>query len=620
MKQIEMCKGYVNLVEDSKELMEYFHSMEDNSLLTFDWETTGLEYDAIPLCLSLHQRGSSPCVVLLDYFFDDGVSMQELAGILNEEFPRFNLMAHNAKYDYMIAVVNGVSPDSMRIRYDTLVMVHLYDPDLPKKLEIRIKDDFGFAKRTFEDICGKKWDRINWSVEAESLRDLLVMYTGEDVYWETQLYYKYRKMLDEDAWRIHDRIEIPLIKIVAEAKIRGVLIDVPLLEDLLVRCDDAWGKVQSEIYEECGCVFNLNSNKQKAEVFFDRMKLPILSKTKKGAPQTNAATYSEWADMGLHIGELLNYYSELQKLKTGYLIPIPQLVDENNILRGDLNSCGTATGRFSSSSPNLQNMPNNVDFPVRAAFIPRPGYVFLNYDYSQLELRVMAHMSKDATFIDIFTHGRDPHGEVAKALGVSRRQAKTANFGVLYGLGDENFAKKFDVSVAEAHVIVENYHTTYSGFAKWKTSTENFAKKNGYVKNLFGRKRVLHSASKSRWDKDFRFGEFSKDMRRSVNSIIQGTGADIVKLATIAMCRKFRELNLDAHFLLQVHDEIVIEVRKDQMIEARDIMVDCMEHTTELCVPLDVDGKIITRWNEMHDDDLPSLEKRFDYSLYSTVL
>ena len=614
-----MCKGFVNLVESADELVDYFNSFEDNSLLTFDWETTGLEYDAIPLCLSLHHRGSSPCVVLVDYFFEDGIPMRELADILNKQFPRFKLMAHNSKYDYMIGVVNGVNPDAMNIRYDTLIMVHLVDPDLPKKLETRIKDDFSFSKKTFEEICGKKWQNINWSVNAEELKDLLVMYTGEDVYWETQLFYKYRKLLDEDAWRIHDRIEIPLVKIVADAKIRGVLIDVPLLKDLLVKCDNEWAKVQNEIYDECGCVFNLNSTKQKAEIFFNRMKLPVLSKTKKGAPQTNAATFEEWAEMGFHIGELLNKYSELQKLKTGYLIPIPNLVDENDVLRGDLNSCGTATGRFSSSNPNLQNMPNNVDFPVRAAFIPRPGYVFLNYDYSQLELRVMAHMSKDATFIDIFTHGRDPHGEVAKALGVTRRQAKTANFGVLYGLGDENFAKKFGVSTEAAHNIVENYHTTYAGFAKWKVATENFAKKNGYVKNLFGRKRVLHSASKSRYDKDFRFGDFSKDMRRSVNSIIQGTGADIVKLATIAMCKKFVELGLDAHFLLQVHDEIVIEVRKDQMIEARDIMVDCMEHTTELCVPLDVDGKIITRWNEMHDDDLPSLEKRFDYSLYSSL-
>lgn len=620
MKQIKMCRGYVNLIQTLDEIKKYLGSLEDNSLLTFDWETIGLEYDAVPLCLSMHQRGSEPHVVLVDYFFDGGISMGDIADVCNEEFKRLRLVAHNSKYDYMISVMNGIKSENMNIAYDTLVMVHLVDPDLPKKLETRVKDDFGYSKKTFEEICGKKWAKINWSTEADSLMEMLVMYTGEDTYWETQLFHKYKKLLDEDAWRIHNRIEIPLVKIVADAKIRGVLIDVPLLEDLLVKCDAKWAEVQQAIYTECGCVFNLNSTKQKAEVFFDKMKLPILSKTRKGAPQTNAATYEEWADMGFHIGKLLNEYSELQKLKTGYLIPIPQLVDEHNVLRGDLNSCGTATGRFSSSNPNLQNMPNNVEFPVRAAFIPRPGYVFLNYDYSQLELRVMAHMSKDATFIDIFTHGRDPHGEVAKALGVTRRQAKVANFGVLYGLGDENFAKKFGVPTEEAHAIIENYHITYAGFAKWKTQTENFAKKNGYVKNLFGRKRVLHMAGKSRWDKDFRFGEFSKDMRRSVNTIIQGTGADIVKLATIAMCRKFVEKGLDAHFLLQVHDEVVIEVRKDQMIEARDIMVDCMEHTTELCVPLDVDGKIITRWNEMHDDDLPSLEKRFDYSLYSNVL
>lgn len=619
MQKIEVYKGHVELVESADELERWFGQLEDNSILTFDWETTGLNYDAIPLGLSLHQRGVSPCFAPVDYFFDNGIPMGTLARICNRHFRRLRLIAHNAKYDYMISIMNGISRDSITLEADTLVMVHLYNPNLMKQLEKRVKEDFGYSKKTFDEICGKKWPKIDWAKEGNELLPLLAGYAGEDTYWETQVYHKYKGMLDEDAWKIMRKIELPLIPILADAKIRGVLIDVPLLQELHEKCESQLIKVRESIFDEAGCVFNLNSPKQKQQVFFERLRLPIIGTTRTGAPSTDSKAAVEWANMGYEIGKLLVKYSELQKLESGYLKPIPILVDDENVLRGDLNSCGTKTGRFSSSDPNLQNMPNNHDFPVRDAFIPRPGYLFVNYDYSQLELRVMAHMSKDPVFIDIFTHGRDPHGEVAKMLGITRKNAKVANFGVLYGLSEESFAAKFDVSTEQAHQIVEDYHKTYYGFAKWKVATENFAKKHGYVKNLFGRTRQLPMANKTRYDKDFRFGEFSKDMRRAVNTIIQGTGADIMKLATIATVNEIKRRGLDAHFLLQVHDENLIEARIDQAKEVEQIMIDCMENTTKLCIPLEADGKIIAKWGEMKDS-APSYFDRFDYSLYSYLL
>ena len=620
MQKIEVYKGHVELVENVDELEKWLDQLEDNSILTFDWETTGLNYDAIPLGLSLHQRGVSPCFAPVDYFFDKGIPMSTLARICNRHLKRLRLIAHNAKYDYMISVMNGISRDVIKLEADTLVMIHLYNPNLIKQLEKRVKEDFGYSKKTFEEICGKKWTKIDWSKEGNELLPLLAGYAGEDTYWETQVYHKYKGMLDEDAWKIMRKIELPLIPILADAKIRGVLIDVPLLQELHEKCEKQLLQVRESIYDEAGCVFNLNSPKQKQQIFFERLKLPIIGKTRTGAPSTDSKAAVEWANMGYEIGKLLVKYSELQKLESGYLKPIPILVDDENVLRGDLNSCGTKTGRFSSSDPNLQNMPNNHDFPVRDAFIPRPGYLFVNYDYSQLELRVMAHMSKDPVFYDIFTHGRDPHGEVAKMLGITRKKAKVANFGVLYGLSDESFAVQFDVTTEQAHQIVEDYHKTYHGFAKWKVATENFAKKHGYVKNLFGRIRQLPMATKTRYDKDFRFGEFAKDMRRAVNTIIQGTGADIMKLATIATVNEIKRRGLDAHFLLQVHDENLIEARIDQAKEVEQIMIDCMENTTKLCIPLEADGKIIAKWGEMKDDSCISYFDRFDYSLISSML
>ena len=220
----------------------------------------------------------------------------------------------------------------------------------------------------------------------------------------------------------------------------------------------------------------------------------------------------------------------------------------------------------------------------------------------------------------MFLAGRDPHGEVAVALGITRKRAKVANFGVLYGLGIPNFARQFDVSDEEAKDIIDNYHTTYAGFARWKTATENFAKKNGYVKNLFGRKRILSEAAKNPYSGSVDKRKYFGELRQAVNTEIQGTGADIVKLATIAMCRQFEQKQLDAHFLLQVHDEVLIEARIDQMFEIEKVVIDCMENTVKLDVPLIADGKILAKWGEMKDDNIQSLPFRFDYSLYSGLL
>lgn len=621
MKELHIHKGCsVGLIESVSEFAKYLEGCEDNSLLTFDWETDGLEYNTIPLGLALCQSGRNPIFCPADFYFSKGIPMSEIARLCNEHFKRVRLVAHNAKFDSMINYMNGIKDECCNIVADTLIMIHCYNPDLDKQLEKRVKADFGYAKPTFEEIIKCKWDRINWSLRGDELLEQLAGYAGDDTYWETKVYEKYSKLLDEKMWKIHDRIEIPMVKILRDAKMRGVLIDVDLLRSMYSKAQDVLIRIQDEIYEEAGCIFNLQSPKQKQDVFFNKLKLPIISRTKTGQPSTDADTAEAWAEMDIPIGNLLVEHSELQKLISGYLKPIPELVDENNVLRGDINSCGTKTGRCSSSNPNLQNQPNNHDFPIRSAFIPRPGYVFVNYDYSQLELRVMAHMSKDKKFMDIFLHGRDPHGEVAKSCGITRKQAKVMNFGVLYGMGPEKYMNTFKVSKERALQMIEDYHTTYDGFAHWKTSTENYAKRNGFVRNLFGRIRKFTETSKNPYESSVDKRKYFAELRQAVNTIIQGTGADIVKLATIAMCREFEKRNLDAHFLLQVHDEVLVEVRADQMQEAEKVVIDCMENTTHLDVPLVADGKILSNWGEMKDDDVVSLPFRMDYSLLTTIL
>jgi DNA polymerase-1 len=606
MKKLPVYKGVVRLLESSSELRDYLKGIKADSIVSFDWETTGLSYDALPLGLSVHSDGHDSVFCPTDFFFSKGVPITEIANVCNEELHRFRMIAHNAKFDTMINLMNGIEDSSYKLYADTLVMMHLYDPSLNKNLEQRVKADFGYEKSTFKELTGLSWDKVNWSVKGDELLEILAGYAGEDTRWTTELFKKYSALMDSYAWKIHDRIELPMIPILRDAKIRGVLIDIPLLSEMEERANQLLEEALNSIYETTGCVFNLNSPKQKKEVFFDKMGLPVISQTKKGEPSTDAATYEAWAEMGYEIGERLQEFSTLNKLLSGYITAIPRMCDEHAVLRGDINSCGTETGRASSSNPNLQNQPNNKDLPIRQAFIPRPGYVFINYDYSQLELRVMAHLSKDPHFLEVFRSGGDPHSDVAERLGITRKGAKVVNFGVLYGMGGGKLAKTIDVDEATANKIIQvDYMTTYKGFAEWKHFTEEDASAKGYVRTLFGRMRRLPEALKPT-----NKGKYYAAMRQAVNTKVQGTGADIVKVSTIRAVERLKKAGLDCHFLLQVHDELLFECREDQMLLAEEIIIDAMSNTIKLEVPLDVDGKILKNWWEAKLDDVPSYSKR----------
>lgn len=616
MIAIPRYKVTVQLIQTLQELKDYFRDLSTDLPLTFDWETENLEYDTIPLGVALHQKGKDSVFVPINIYFTAGLPLKEVVAILNKEFPKFGLIAHNAKFDTMINKSVGVLDEKVNLLADTMIMVHCVDPDLIKKLETRVWEDFRYAKKSFEEIVGRKWAKINWNREGDSLLESLAGYAGEDAYWETQLYYLYEEKMDEDAWRVHNKIELPLIRIIRDAKIRGIKIDVDRMNTMAEEAERRSLDITDEIYSLAGCTFNLNSPKQKAEVFFDKLKLPCLKKTKKGGRSTDSDTMEELAEMGYPIAELVVEYSELNKLLSGYLRAIPQQVDAENVLRGDLNAQGTATGRFSSSGPNLQNQPNNSDLPVRSAFIPRPGCVFINYDFSQIELRIMAHMSKDKHFLEVFRNDEDPHGDVAKRLNISRKGAKVVNFGVLYGMGPQKLAKVLNISDEEAsRIINEDYMRTYSGFATWKTQVEQFARNNGYVKSLFGRVRRLPDVHLKDSDKK----RYYSALRQAVNMKIQGTAADLMKLCIIEIDRRFKQAGLSAMMLLTVHDEELVEAPISEMFVAEAIMVDVMENFIKLDIPIKADGKIVLDWSEMKNESLPSLPNRFNFTLLNLL-
>lgn len=565
----------------------------------FDTETESLSIDAILLGISLYGAGVEPAFVPVDYYFDNTLSIHTIRSVFSELMPGRKAIAHNAKYDLGVFHWNKIT--APEVIADTLAMVHCYDPDREKNLEKRVKEDFHIEKPTFKEIIGKNWDRIDWKSEAPTLYLKLAEYAAADAYYTYKLYKKYKPLLEQDdLLKIHDGIELPMAYLLHDMHKRGVRINVGALEEMGSRIGEASERITQNIYKEAGAVFNINSGPQKAKILYEKLGLPIYKHTGKGAPSTDADVLEKLAAKGYTIAEDLVKYSELQKLNSGYIQSIPRFVDHDGMLRCNLNSCGTRTGRFSSDHPNLQNQPNNDEFPIREAFIARPGYKLLCADYSQIELRVMAHVSQDERFTEAFWNGEDIHGRVAKDLGIERKHAKIVNFGVLYGMGPESLANFLKLTVKEASEMIRDYENTYRGYAVWKAKTERKAARDGYVKTIHGRIRRLPGVTSSNK------GAYYGALRQACNTVIQGSSADIIKLAMLRIFKEAQEVGL----LIQVHDELLAEARESAAVDAYYQMVNIMENTVKLRVPLIAEGKILDNWSQMKNDNFISLENQ----------
>jgi len=580
-----------------RSIVEY---LKDADIIVYDTETDGLAYMASILGVALYNPHKGYPVFIPTDIFSNGIPESTLCKILNKVFKGLRGIAHNSKYDNIVLKSRGVTPPELFA--DTQLMCHAYNPDNLKKLEVRVAEDLKVHKQTFEQVIGKKWHRINWQQEGDSLYDALAKYACEDAYYEYQLYLFYKdKVVEDGLTTVLERIEYPLVDVLCGMNIHGINIDTDVLKDLDSKVTLSKGVIIDEIYDEAGSVFNINSGKQKAEILYDKLGYPVLKRTKKGDRSTDADVLEKLATKGYRVCSLLVEYSTLQKLHSGYIEGIPNLIDNDGMLRCNFNSSGTRTGRMSADSPNLQNQPNNKDFPVRKAFIASPGSKLLIADYSQIELRIMAHVTGDKRFMNAFLNGEDIHGRVADDLGIERKQAKTVNFGVLYGLGPDGLAEFLGISSKEAKVMIDNYNSTYKGFYEWKQKIERMTLRTGEVRNMFNRVRRLpdiHSENK---------GLYYASVRRAVNTVIQGSAADVIKIAMVKVAERWKRENIPAHILLQVHDELICEAPIPFAQRAYDLMIYEMEHAVKLHVPLLADGKICDNWAQMKDDNFKSL-------------
>lgn len=402
---------------------------------------------------------------------------------------------------------------------------------------------------------------------------------------------------------LYHRIELPLTKVLASMELKGVLIDVDYLRELSKVLEMSLSQIERDIYNLAGEVFNINSPKQLAYILFEKLKLPPVKKTKTGY-STDAEVLTQLATESEICVKLLEY-RELTKLKSTYVDALPRLINPHTgRLHTTFSQTSTSTGRLASSDPNLQNIPvrSEIGKEIRRAFIASKGYKLISADYSQIELRVLAHLSGDPLLIEAFEKGVDIHSQTAvKILGIKpedvtpnlRRLAKTINFGIIYGMSDYGLAKELGIHKREAKEYIENYFNTYRVVRDFLESLKESAREKGYVTTIFNRRRYIPQI-KSNNKTERELGE-----RLAINTPIQGSAADLIKLAMVNLYNTLRERRLPADIILQIHDELLVEVKEEAVEEVAQIVKETMENAYPMRVPITVDIKIGDNWCEI---------------------
>lgn len=409
------------------------------------------------------------------------------------------------------------------------------------------------------------------------------------------------KLTEQNMTELYEKIELPLVEVLTSMEKTGIFVNKQSLKEQSNDVGEKINELQREIYELAGEEFNINSTKQLGVVLFEKLKLPTIKKTKTGY-STNAEVLEELKSAHPIIEKILSY-RVWTKLKSTYLDALPLLInEETDRVHTTFNQTIAATGRLSSSDPNLQNIPVRKEEgkKIRTTFEPGEGYdYFLSVDYSQIELRVLAHLSQDDNFLNAFRTGEDIHTRTAaEVFGLSsdnvpanmRRQAKAVNFGIVYGISDYGLSKDLGISRKEAGEYIEKYLQKCDGIKNFIDNTVAFARENGYVSTMFKRRRNLPSIKSSN------FTQRSLAERMAMNTPVQGSAADIIKIAMIAVFRKLKEEGLRSRILLQVHDELLLEVPGDELFKVSALVKDVMENISRLSVPLEVDVNIGKNW------------------------
>lgn len=506
----------------------------------------------------------------------------------------------NAKYDMLVLRSEGVTLRG--VAFDTMIASYVLDPGRRShSLDMLAIEFLDHTMTSYADVCGKGKTEISFDqVSLDVARD----YSCEDVDMTLRMRAHFKPQLDaHELTRLFDDVEMPLVAVLADMEWNGIAIDSARFATLKERFKRDREQVQLEIYKEAGEEFNIGSNVQLREILFNRLKLPVLKRTPTG-PSTDATVLQELAEEGHKLPSLLMEYRELAKLENTYLDALPRLVNpRDERLHTSFNQTVASTGRLSSSDPNLQNIPirRELGRDIRRGFVPRAGWKLLAADYSQIELRLLAHLSHDRNFVDAFNAGGDIHQQTAAIIfdvplesvtPEMRGRAKTINFATIYGQGPHALSRQLGIAHAEAKDFIAKYFERFEGVKRYLDSMVEFARENGYVQTIFNRRRYIPELR----ERNFNMRAFGE--RTAANSPIQGSAADLIKIAMIHVDSAFRKRGFASKMLLQVHDELVFDVAPAELDDVRQVVKYEMEHAAQLSVPLVVDVGIGDNWLE----------------------
>ena len=603
-KNISNVPHHYYLADTKEKRAELISLLLKQESICFDTETTGIDANNCELV------GLSFAVKEHEGWYVPVPANQNEARAIVDEFkpvlenPAIGKTGQNIKYDILVFKWYGVQVAG--VLFDTMLAHYVLDPDTRHNMDILSENYLGYKPVSITELIGAKGKGQGnmRDVEIEKVKD----YAAEDADITLQLRGVFEpKLAQAEAEKLVNGIENPLVYVLADIEFEGVKIDTDTLKEFSKDLEVDIAKLERTVYDKAGVRFNIASPKQLGEVLFEKLMLdPKAKKTKTGQYQTGEDVLLSLAAKSDIVRDILDY-RQLQKLKSTYVDALPLMVNpKTGRVHTSYNQAIAATGRLSSTNPNLQNIPIRTERgrEVRKAFIPRDAnHSIVSADYSQIELRIIAEISKDVNMLDAFRQNLDIHTataarvygkQLSEVTSDERRNAKAVNFGIIFGQSAFGLSQNLGIPRKEAAEIIENYFATYPGIKQYMNDTMNFARENGYVCTLMGRRRYLRDINSA----NATVRGFAE--RNAINAPIQGSAADMIKIAMINIHREFKALGLDSRMTMQVHDELVFDVPNYEIEKVKPIITELMKHAIKTEVPILAEVGVGQNWLEAH--------------------
>ncbi len=597
------------VVLNQQQLDAWLARLQQAPVFAFDTETTSLDYmkaQVVGMSFAITEKQAVYIPFAHDY--PDAPKQLDRENVLSTfkqllEDPSVSKLGHNLKYDRNVLANHGITLTG--IAHDTMIQSYVINSTANRHdLDTLCEKYLDHINIHYEDVAGKGSKQLTFN---QVPLERAVPYAAEDADMALRLHHFFWPDLEKlDAQcTLYENIEVPLIEVLSRMERNGVLIDAERLALQSQELTQRMNQLEAEVIALAGEEFNLGSSKQLQGILFEKLRLPIVRKTPKGQPSTAEDVLQELA-LEYPLPRLILEYRSLSKLKSTYTDKLPKQINpQTHRVHTSYHQAVASTGRLSSADPNLQNIPirTSEGRRIRQAFIAPRGFRILAADYSQIELRIMAHLSRDRGLCEAFNQGRDIHRATAsEVFGVSedgvskdqRRAAKAINFGLIYGMSAFGLARQLGIERGAAQQYVDLYFSRYPGVREYMDETREKARKSGYVETLFGRRLYLteiHARNAQR-------RQYAE--RTAINAPMQGTAADIIKKAMIDVDEWLRSSAVPARMIMQVHDELVFEVQQDAIESVRTEIVNRMSAAANLSVPLEVDAAVGDNWDEAH--------------------